>query len=230
MGSNDNGASGNMIKLQAEDGFSFDAFECLPEGKAKGGLVIIQEIFGMTDQLKSVSRSYAADGFHVILPALFDRAEPGCVVPFDQAERGRDIMLSLDADKVLLDLAAAIERAGSARRVSVLGFCWGGGQAFWAACEFPLVSATSYYGTRLADMLDQTPRCPVLFHFGETDTHSPPDVIDAVRQAVPTAELHTYDAGHAFANDARPSYVPEAAELARMRSIAFLNEYHRGTG
>ncbi len=216
-----------MIRLTAEDGFVPDAFEALPEGKARGGLVVIQEIFGVTDQLKSVARSYAAEGYHVVLPALFDRASPGTIVPFDEGPRGRDLMLSLDEDQVLLDLAAAIKAANTDKGVSVLGFCWGGGLAYRCACNFDIVSAVAFYGTRLQTMLDKTPKCPTLFHFGETDDHSPPEVIEALQKAVPAAEIHLYPAGHAFANDARATYVKDAAELAHMRVHAFLTEHHQ---
>lgn len=223
-------SSERMIRLTAEDGFTFDAFEAIPEGKAVGGLVVIQEIFGMTDQLKSVARAYARDGYHTILPALFDRASPGTVVPFDEAERGRDLMLGLNPDHVLLDLAAAIKAAETESGVSVVGFCWGGGQAYRAACAFKLTSAVAFYGTRLDTMLGKSPQCPTLFHFGETDSHTPPELVEALQKAVPDAEIHLYPAGHAFANDARPSYVQDAAELARMRTMAFLTEYHQLAG
>jgi carboxymethylenebutenolidase len=215
-----------MTTLTSADGFSLEAFRAAPTGDRKGGLVIIQEIFGITEQLKSVARSYASDGFETVVPGLFDRAEPGTVVPFDDPLRGRDLMAGLDEDKVLLDLAAAVKSVQSGSGVSVVGFCWGGGLAYRAACELDLKAAVSYYGTRLSLFLDRAPRCPMLFHFGETDSHSPPEIIEAVRKAVPSAETHIYAAGHAFANDVRTTYVKDAAEPARERTLAFLNKHH----
>jgi carboxymethylenebutenolidase len=216
------------ITIAASDGHSLDAFIAHAEGSPKGGLIILQEIFGLTDQLKSVARSYAADGYTTIVPALFDRVSPKTVVPFDAPNTGRELMMKLDVDNVMLDIDAARNAVAVGSGVSVLGFCFGGGIAIKAASTLDLTSAVSYYGTRLTGFLDTPPKCPTLFHFGETDTmNTPPEVIAAVRKAIPDAETHIYDAGHAFANDARTTYVADAAVPARERSQAFLDKHHR---
>lgn len=219
----------SMVQLKASDGFTLDAFEVAAGDKRLGGVVILQEIFGVTDQLKSVARAYAKEGFDAIVPALFDRATPKTVVPFDQPDRGRDTMMSLDKAKVMLDIGAAVERLNRGSGVSVMGFCWGGGLALRSAAGLTLTSAVSFYGTQLPTLLgNNTPKCPMLFHFGKTDTHSPPEVIEAVKKAIPAAETYTYEAGHAFANDARPNfYVKEAAESAHARTLAFLRKVHK---
>ena len=211
-----------MLRLTAADGFAFDAFKAAAVANRVGGLVILQEIFGLTEQLKSVARFFAGHGFDAIVPSLIDRAAPGTVVPFDQPDRARELMMSIPSDAMLRDTAAAVREVDGSGGVVALGFCLGGGLALRAAVEFPLVGAVSYYGTRLGSFLDKPPRCPVLFHFGATDTHSPPEVIEAVRKAIPSAETHIYPVGHAFANDARTAYVKDAAELAHARTLAFL--------
>lgn len=211
-----------MLRLTAADGFAFDAFKAAAVANRVGGLVILQEIFGLTEQLKSVARFFAGHGFDAIVPSLIDRAAPGTVVPFDQPDRARELMMSIPADAMLRDTAAAVREVEGSGGVVALGFCLGGGLALRAAVEFPLVGAVSYYGTRLGSYLDKPPRCPVLFHFGATDTHSPPEVIEAVRKAIPSAETHIYPVGHAFANDARTTYVKDAAELAHARTVTFL--------
>jgi carboxymethylenebutenolidase len=217
-----------MVQLKASDGFTLDAFEASVGDGRLGGVVILQEIFGVTDQLKSVARAYANEGFDAIVPALFDRAAPKIVVPFDQPDRGRETMMSLNKDKTMLDIAAAVERLNRGSGVSVLGFCWGGGLALRSACELALTSAVSFYGTMLQSYLGKPPKCPMLFHFGATDTHSPPEVIEAVKKAIPSAETHTYEAGHAFANDARPNfYVKAAADVAHARTFEFLRKVHK---
>jgi carboxymethylenebutenolidase len=78
----------------------------------------------------------------------------------------------------------------------------------------------------LPNYLNLKPKCPLLFHFGSKDPNTPPETIEAVRCAFPTAEIHLYDAGHAFANDVRPAYVPEAAATARSRTLEFLRKHH----
>jgi carboxymethylenebutenolidase len=215
------------VKLVAADGFALEAFRASPKHGARGGLVVLQEIFGLTDQMKSVVRGYAQDGYDAIFPCVFDRVAPGTVVPFAQPDRGRDLAYGLDLDNVMLDIGAAVARVANPHGVSVLGFCWGGGVIVRAAAELELRGAIAFYGTRLPTYLDQVPRCPLLFHFGATDPNSPPETIEAVRRAFPSAEVHIYDAGHAFANDARPTYIADAARTARDRTLAFLQKHHR---
>jgi carboxymethylenebutenolidase len=218
--------SDGMIKVTAADGFTLEAFRATPAGTPKGGLVILQEIFGITDQLKGVVRSYAHDGYDTIIPALYDRAAPGTVVPFNEPDRGRDLAYGLAMDKVMLDIAAAADRVRGPRGVSVLGFCWGGGVIVRAAAEIDLKGAIAFYGTRLPTYLSLKPKCPLLFHFGKTDPNATPEIIAQVKAAYPTAETHLYEAGHAFANEVRPAYVASAAETARARTLDFLARVH----
>lgn len=218
-----------MIKLKAADGFSLEAFRATPRQGGRGGLVILQEIFGLTDQLKGVVRAYARDGYDTIIPCVYDRVAPGTVVPFNEPERGRDLAYGLPLDKVMLDIAAAADCVRGQHGASVLGFCWGGGVIIRAAAEVNLRGAIAFYGTRLPTYLDQKPKCPLLFHFAVTDPNSTPEIIADVRRAFPSAETHIYDAGHAFANDVRPVYNEAAATLARSRSLDFLRKRHQAT-
>ncbi|MBS0247318.1 MAG: dienelactone hydrolase family protein [Proteobacteria bacterium] len=212
--------------LAAADGFKLQGFRARPAGAVRGGLIILQEIFGLTDQLKGVVRSYAQDGYDTICPCVYDRVAPGTVVPFNEPDRGRDMAYGLPLDKVMLDIAAAAACVNNPHGVSVLGFCWGGGVIVRAAAELNLRGAIAFYGTRLPTYLDQKPKCPLLFHFGKTDPNSTPEIIDQVLKAFPTAETFSYDAGHAFANEVRPAYVEPAATLARSRTLEFLAKVH----
>jgi carboxymethylenebutenolidase len=173
-----------------------------------------------------VVRAYARDGYDTIIPAVYDRVAPGTVVPFADANRGRDLAYGLPLETVMLDVAAAMERVRGLRGVSVLGFCWGGGVIVRAAAELDLRGAIAFYGTRLPTYLDCQPKCPLLFHFGATDPNSTPGIIAQVKQAFPSAETHVYEAGHAFANDVRPTYVADAANAARARTLDFLAHVH----
>ena len=222
-----NEISDGMTNVTAADGFTLQAFRVTPAGTPKGGLVILQEIFGITDQLKNVVRSYARDGYDTIIPALYDRVAPGTVVPFSEPDRGRDLAYALPLDKVMLDIAAVADRVRGPHGVSVLGFCWGGGVIVRAAAALNLRGAIAFYGTRLPTYLDQKPKCPLLFHFGKTDPNSTPEIIAQVKAAFPAAETHLYEAGHAFANDVRPAYVESAASLARSRTLDFLARQHK---
>ena len=217
------------IKLTAADGFSLEAFHAYPKQGSKGGLVILQEIFGLTDQLKSVVRKYAGDGYDTIFPCVYDRVAPGTVVPFSEPDRGRDLAYGLPLDKVMLDVGAAVAKVQNNHGVSVLGFCWGGGVIIRAAAELELRGAIAFYGTRLPTYLDLKPTCPLLFHFAKTDPNSTPEIIEQVRKAFPSAETYIYEAGHAFANEVRPTYNEAAATTARARTLEFLENRHKAT-
>lgn len=215
-----------MRRLTARDGHEFDCWMHPAAGERKGGMVILQEIFGVADQLKGVAAKYAAQGLDVAIPALFDREERDAVVPFDQGQRGRDISLAANLDETVADIDAAVQAvAAVGGKVAVIGFCWGGGLALRAAQVFDIAGAVSFYGTRLPQYLDKPLNAPMLFHCASTDSHAPPEVIEQVRAALPEAEILMYEAGHAFANDARPAdYVSDAADLAHERTAQFLDK------
>lgn len=211
-------------ELTAKDGHRLACWMEPAVGDRKGGVVILQEIFGVTDQLKGVAARYAKLGYEVAIPALFDRKERDAVIPFDEGPRGRDMMLASDLDEVMLDVGAAVDAlAAEGGKVGVIGFCWGGGLAIRAAQVLPVSGAVSFYGTRLPNYLGDPLKAPVLGHFGTTDDHVPPEMLAEAKAALPEMEVHLYEAGHAFANDARPAaYVAEAAETAHARTKTFL--------
>jgi carboxymethylenebutenolidase len=212
-----------MIKLTAADGHELDCWLEPATGDRKGGIVILQEIFGVTDQLKGIAARYAKLSYEVAIPALFDRQASGAVIPFNEAPRGRDLMLASDLDQTMTDAGAAVEALkAKGGQVAVIGFCWGGGLALRAAQKLDIAGAVAFYGTRLPQYLDSPLKAPLLGHFGSTDDHVPQEMLDEAKAYLPEMEIHMYEAGHAFANDARPSYVKDAADLAHQRTEAFL--------
>ncbi len=212
-----------MTELTAADGHRLQCWMVEAAGPARGGVVILQEIFGVTDQLKGVADAYAADGYDVAIPALFDRQQPGAVIPFSEGPRGRDLMLNARLDQTMLDVdAAAKALAARGQKVAVIGFCWGGGLALRAAQKLDIDAAVAFYGTRLPQYLDSPLNAPLLGHFGRSDDHIPPQMLAEAQAYLPQMQVHLYDAGHAFANDARPSYVADAAALAHRRTRDFL--------
>jgi len=226
--------SEHIITITSDDGFIFDAFYAPAYGEKIGSVIIIQEIFGLTEQLKAVAWQYAEQGYDAIVPALFDRHAPNTVIPFSTPLIGREIAWALDPDKVAMDIDATRNHVAGGMGVSLVGFCWGGGQAFRLACDTslaPFTSATAYYGTALEKHLaanPQGPACPMLFHFGDTDDHTPKEVIKAVADALPDATICIFNAGHAFANDHRETYVAEAAQQAWQTTLTFLEQHHSG--
>jgi carboxymethylenebutenolidase len=200
-------------------------------GEPIGALVVIQEIFGVNPSIQSVADSYAKDGFVAVAPAIFDRIEKGVFLGYgpEDMKKAYSLYPQLDGDKALLDIAAAYEYAqGTGKGVGVLGFCYGGLMSWLSATRGENVKmqpacCVGYYAGGIGKFAAEEPSCPVLLHFGAADDHIGKDQIDAVRTAHPDVEIYLYEgAGHAFANPDRPSYVAEAAKLARERSLEFL--------
>lgn len=211
--------------LTAADGFSFGAYEALPTGKPKGGIVVIQEIFGVNPHIRAVVDDYAAEGYAAIAPQIFDRAERNVELGYtDQDEFQKGIRLAfqdLEREQTLLDLQAAIDAIGAHGKVGVVGYCFGGLLTWLAACELKHVAAASaYYGGGIAKEAERTAKCPVIMHFGERDAHIPLKDVETIHKAQPDVEIFIYAADHGFNCDARGSYDAQSARLAKERTLA----------
>jgi len=216
---------GTMIKLQAKDGHELDAYLAEPKGTAKGGIVVVQEIFGVTNHIKRVADQFAAKGYKVIAPAMFDRVERNVTLAYSEIDRGREYMRQLKWPQTLADVEAAVNEARLAGDVAVVGYCWGGTVAHVAASELDIDAAISYYGGGVAKMLDKKPRAPIMYHFGDQDASIPLSDIELIKKAAPKSPLHVYPgAGHGFNCDERASYSAKDAKLAFERSLEFLHE------
>jgi carboxymethylenebutenolidase len=216
---------GEFTTLMARDGHEFNAWLTPPTGAARGALVIAQEIFGVNHHIRKVADGFAADGYLVIAPCLFDRIRRGIELDYSEksTQEGRGYRLQIPKEKTLLDLGASINVVKHAGRVAVVGYCWGGTLAYLAACDLPVVCAVSYYGGQIAkDHLDKHPKRPVLYHFGEKDPYIPASDIEKIRAADPNGIVHLYPADHGFNCDERASYDAPSANLARERTLSFL--------
>jgi carboxymethylenebutenolidase len=215
---------GETVKLTADDGHSFDAYVARPSGPAKTGLVLVPEIFGVNVHIRGVADGFAADGYLVVAPALFDRVKPGVEIGYSSEEvaEGRAIRGQIDWPAALSDVSAAMDFVAGAGKVGVVGYCWGGSVAWVAATRLQPAVAVCYYGGNIYELRDEQPCCPVMFHFGEEDGGIPMDQVKAIGAAHPEAELFTYPAGHGFNCEMRGSYHAESAALARERTLAFL--------
>ncbi|HEV8458238.1 MAG TPA: dienelactone hydrolase family protein [Methylomirabilota bacterium] len=220
---------GEMVTLKAEDGHRLQGYRAAPAGKPRGGLVIIQEIFGVNNHIRRVTDGFAGDGYVALAPAVFDRVEPGINMGYaqDDITRGREIRGKLGWDTLMMDVRAAadaLKKEGLS--VGAVGYCMGGSLAWLAATRIPgLAASVGYYGGAIADFAQEQPRCPVLLHFGETDASIPKEHWDKVRASHPKLPVHIYPAGHGFNCDERGSYHEPSARLARERTIEFLRKH-----
>jgi carboxymethylenebutenolidase len=191
----------------------------------KGGVVVVQEIFGVTEHIKRVADQFAAKGYRVVAPAMFDRVERNVALEYSEIEKGRAYMQKLQWPNSLADVEAAVNEARSAGNVAVVGYCWGGTVAHVAASALDIDAAVSYYGGGVAKMLDRKPQCSIMYHFGDRDASIPLADIEKIAKATPASSVHVYaGAGHGFNCDERGSYSAKDAKLAFERSIEFLNE------
>jgi len=221
---------GTTVTLTAEDGHAFSAYRAAPKGTPKGGLVVIQEIFGVNHHIRNVSDGFANDGYVALAPAIFDRAERGFETGYQPAdiERGRGIRGKIDITDMVKDIRAAVGAlAAEGLKVGVVGYCLGGTLAWLAATRIKGVAcAVSYYGGGVAETAAEKPGCPVLFHFGETDQSIPPEHHAKIRAAHPELPMHIYPvAGHGFSCDERGAYHAPSATLARTRTMEFLAKH-----
>ena len=218
--------SSKRIQLTASDSHTFDAYVARTQKIPEAAVVIIQEIFGVNAHIRSVVDDYASEGFLAIAPAIFDRAERGLELAYDEQgrQRGRELSRQIGMDAPLLDIAAAIEYAArevAPTAVGVLGFCWGGTLAWLSATRLKANAVVGYYAGGIGNFAREIPQAPVMLHFGERDKHIGADQIEAVRSGHPEVAIYTYDADHGFNRDVGEAYNPDAASLAKARTIEF---------
>lgn len=203
-------------------------WQAAPIGPVRGGLVLLQEIFGVTAHIRHVADGFATDGYVVLAPALFDAVQPGADLRCDDEgmQQGRHLAAQLGLDGALSIVQAASQWLREAGHpVAVVGYCWGGSVAYLANTRLGL-PAVSYYGARTVPFLHEALQAPILFHFGRDDALIPPEDIQRHRLAHPEAAVHVYPGGHAFNRGDDPHHFhPASAALARQRTLAFLAEH-----
>jgi carboxymethylenebutenolidase len=219
-------AKGSMMSLQAADGHSLGAYKAVPSGKVKGGVVILQEIFGLNSHIQHVCDEYAADGYVAVAPALFDRVEKNLILGYTDFTRAREVVAQLTEAMLVADMQAAIDECAAAKFVVPIGYCFGGAMAYLAACKCKGVAgAVDYYGTRTITFAEtMSPIVPVMYHFGAKDKSIPMDGITKIKTAHPAGTFYIYDeADHGFSCDERPQFYNAAVtQLAKDRTLTFL--------
>ncbi len=218
---------GEMIRIKstAEDGFEFAALHAEPQGQRRGGVVVIQEIFGIDKYVRADVERWAKMGYEAIAPSLYDRREPGFTAGHDPdgLKAGIAHAMGTPLDQALSDIAACRDfLAKHGGKVCVVGYCYGGSLAWLAACKVEgLAGASSYYGSLVKANAELTPQCPTIVHLGRLDAGIPADEVKAaVESANPGVPIYVYDdAGHGFNNEDPARHAPASADLARRRTL-----------
>ena len=208
----------------AKDGHIVDLYVAKPKSEAVATVIVLQEIFGITEHIQAICQQYATHGFLAIAPALFDRIKKNIVLDYSSIEEGRDYKMQLQDEQVLLDIAAAAATAENDLKVAVIGFCFGGALSYLASTRLNLNCAISYYGGGIAEKyINQNPLCPIMYHFGALDPIIPSTDVAAIQSNHPEGVFHIYDnAGHGFNCSDRRDYHSESAKIAFARSLEFL--------
>jgi carboxymethylenebutenolidase len=218
---------GERISLGTGGTHCIGAYLARPAARPKGGVVVVQEIFGVTAHVRDITDGFAQAGYVAIAPAFFDFVENDVELACDQPgiERGRELVTVVGMDRAVETVAGAAESIESSGRIGVVGYCWGGTVALRAA-QVLAMPASSYYGARNVQYLDQPLKAPVIFHFGANDPSITAEAVEKHRKAWPDAPVYVYEhCGHAFNRDVDKSvYNADAARLARERTLAFFGK------
>lgn len=219
--------SNRLVQMVAADGHSLSGYEAMPTGEVRGGVVVLQEIFGVTRHIRAVCDDLAAQGYRAIAPALFDRIRPAIELPYSQegALEGRDLREQVGWTAALADTAAAVKMLEG--QVAVMGFCWGGTVAWLSATRTKEVrAAVCYYPTQILPFVEEKPTCPVIVHVGERDPFAPLSTVGALRaNHGAILEIHVYAAGHGFNCNDRADFHAPSAQAARERTFGFLAKH-----
>src|SRR2546422_5401308 len=232
-----------MATLKSFDGGEFDASMALPASGYGPGIVVLQEIFGVNEYMRTVCDWYAAHGFVAICPDLFWRQEPGIqLTDRSEAEWQKAFALyqGLDEVKAVEDSAAAVEflrtHPTGNGRVGAVGFCLGGNLAWLLAVRFKPDCAVGYYGVGIEKTLDEASNLsvPLMLHIACLDKYCPPEArqqIHATLDSNPLATIHEYpEQDHAFGRPGGEHYDARAAELAHLRTLEFFVRHLAGEG
>jgi carboxymethylenebutenolidase len=219
---------GELIHLNTAGMHCIGGYLAKPAGNPKGGIVVVQEIFGVTAHICDVAEDFAGQGYTALAPACFDFVETDVELDYDKrgTQRGKSLAAEVGMDRAVEAVASAAASIQSSGRIGVVGYCWGGTVALLAAQRLAL-PAVSYYGTRNIGYFDQPLQAPVMFHFGAKDRSIPPQTVQKHRETWPDAAVYVYEnAGHAFNRDSDPShYDPVGGPLARKRTLAFFDAH-----
>jgi carboxymethylenebutenolidase len=210
----------DIVLTSPFDGFSFGAVRIAPDDARRGGLVLIHDVFGVTQAIRDLCDGFAADGYEVIAPSLFDRLQRGFQADDGPSggAAGRRLSEAAPWDQVADDLQAAIDAL--AEPVNMVGYGWGGTAAWLAACRCGgVAAASSYYGQGIPELLAQTPRYPIILHIGKRDPSIPPEAVETIAAAYPDIPTYLYDAGGGFASDRPADHDPDSARLAHLRTL-----------
>lgn len=220
---------GEKITLTASDGFTLNAYRAAPEGKPRGGVVVIQEVWGVNKWVRSVADRFARHGYLAIAPAMFDRVDFG----YESENYGQDqfviigeMMKKFDHSNAIKDVEATVKAAAEGGKVGITGYCFGG-RVSWRAAHFGLglSAASGYYGGGIPEYIELDPQIPLEMHYGDQDKGIPLEQVEQLKARHPDVGIYVYAAGHGFCNSDKASFDEAACKKASARTLEFFHKH-----
>ncbi|MDI1283899.1 MAG: dienelactone hydrolase family protein [Reyranella sp.] len=220
---------GEDIRLKSAAG-EIGAYLAKPAGTAKGGIVVIQEIFGVNQHIRKVTDFFASQGYLALAPCFFDHIRTGIELGYspDTIAEGRGYVMTPGfTDKSVQDVDAAMQELKSrgAKKVGVTGYCWGGTISWLAATRLKPDAVSGYYGGGIHGAKNEKPTVPTQLHFGDKDMHIPMTHVNELRQLHPNVQIFDYPADHGFHCDERGSWDAAASKQAMARTLEHFAKY-----
>ena len=214
---------GEDIRLKSAAG-EIGAYLAKPAGTPKGGIVVVQEIFGVNQHIQKVTDFFASQGYLALAPRFFDHIKPGIELGYtpDTIAEGRGYVMTPGfTDKAVQDTDAAIQelKTRGAKKVGVTGYCWGGTISWLAATRLKPDAVSGYYGGGIHGARNEKPTVPTQLHFGDKDMHIPMTHVNELRQLHPGVEIFDYPADPGFHCDERGSWDAPASKQAMDRTL-----------
>lgn len=221
-----------MIELTASDGHKFSAYRAEPSATPKGSVVILPEPFGVNPHIRKIADRFAADGYLVVAPSLFDRVRPAIELGYDENDvaQGTELVNQIGIEGPISDIQASVDSVADAGKVAIVGYSWGGQLAYLAANRVNGVAcAVGYYGTGIVNDPGAKRKIPTLLHFAEDDTSITSDELIQFRAKRPDVSAFLYpSATHGFNCDERGDFNAEAADTAMQRTLSWISQYVEG--
>jgi carboxymethylenebutenolidase len=202
----------------------------------RGGLVLLQEIFGVNHSIQELCKHYASLGFWVIAPAFFDHVEPNLELGYEKPdfEKGLALLSQIGFDQCFSDAKQAgidlnlklATLTGTKIKTAVVGFCLGG-SLVWALSSKTsgiFAAGSGYYGGNIVQMKNDSPKIPLILHFGEKDAHISKDAVEQIKKAQPEVPVFVYDADHGFSNTDKKEFSSVASALAEKRTLELFSK------
>ncbi|OYO32034.1 dienelactone hydrolase family protein [Janthinobacterium sp. PC23-8] len=224
------------IDITGADGATFPAYLAVPHLGKGPGIVLLQEIFGVNEHIRTVAEQYALDGYVVLVPDLFWREGAHIELGYEGADwqRAVELMQATDNEHVLADITASVAalraRAEVDGKIASIGYCFGGRLSYQAAAAGLVDGAIAYYGGGIQNKLDlaEEIKVPLLMHFGANDSHIPADAVKSIAERFDgreEVEIHVYpQAEHGFNCNYRDSYDLRSSVQAHGNTLIFLSE------